>query len=90
MFVSLKGKTRKGKNRIAEWGEKWIVLGGVLDCRACNLQPALDIISEREANGIIAGLRDGGNQLSRRWLQWDNDPDFEICVKNTKKGMKDE
>lgn len=68
-FVTLKGKTRHGKNRINQHGTRWRVKSH----GTFRGSPALSITSLDKTEGP----RDKKGHDSR-WVLKDNDPDFEI------------
>lgn len=65
-MLKLRGKTRKGKNRVKEHGEFWEILEEKhADC--CNGIGWLIIPKNGDENAI-------------RWINKTNDPDFEVEV----------
>ena len=70
--VTLKGKTRHGKNRIAQHGSKWFVE----KVATFQGQPAMMLRSESETF-LIRGL-DNSKEWTHdgRWVLLKNDPNF--------------
>lgn len=68
-FVTLKGKTRHGKNRINQHGTRW----RVQKHGTFRGSPALSLTSLNKTEGPKNNKR-----LDSRWVLKDNDPDFEI------------
>lgn len=62
--MRLKAKTHKGKNRIAQWGDEWIILEET-DVKFLVFS-ARDTKPERELPKSV------------RWIEKVNDPDFQI------------
>lgn len=70
-ILTLKGKTLKGKNRIRELGDQWIV---------CLYRDAVSFSPIRRPGGgwlLIAPL---ANSEMVRWILLNDDPDFKVLL----------
>ena len=70
-MLILKGKTRKGKNRIKEWGKKWLVIEQRPSVECYNMEPGtlLEPANPPEGRSPTVG---------RRWIRTLGDADFEV------------
>jgi hypothetical protein len=62
MRLKLTGRTLKGKNKIREHGDVWIIIGSTEQAQCFNNLPATLIQSEKDKD--------------RRWIKVTNDDDF--------------
>jgi len=67
--VKLKAKTRKGKNRIRQFGEWW---------KVCRTTPTVLFSTETHGSWV---LLESLNKKDWRWVRETDDPDFEIIEK---------
>jgi len=70
-ILRLKGKSRKGKNRVKENGDDWVILEAVSSVSALKGQPGFLIAP-------VADLIEGYDRNKMRWMHQQNDPDFEF------------
>jgi|HubBroStandDraft_6_1064221.scaffolds.fasta_scaffold298177_2 hypothetical protein len=76
-IIILKGKTLKGKNRIREHGDKWVIfmVGDELPLKF--LHGKILIVPEKDWNNKEA-FENGWKEM--RWIHPTNDPDFEVIT----------
>lgn len=73
MKVKLTGKTKHGKNRIAQHGAVWNVIGhGSFRGRSAWMLESLDT--------TMGGFADGIRIHDKRWVHKDNDNDFDWVI----------
>jgi len=70
--VKLKAKTRKGKNRLRQFGEWWVVT---------RVTPTVLFSTETHGSWF---LLESLNKKDWRWIRETDDPDFEIIGRWTK------
>lgn len=68
--LTLKGKSRHGKNRVAQFGNSFTIV---------DIRSRINTTAHRSCQGPFAWLNCKGNLLEgSRWISLTDDPDFEV------------